>query len=115
MNELAKQKCVPCEGGVPPLKGKALEKLKSQLDSEAPGWNLRDAKHLEKTYKFPDFQSALEFVNGVGEIAESEGHHPNIEFGWGFVRIIIWTHKIDGLSESDFVLSAKIEDLNARS
>ncbi len=108
MTNLADKKCVPCEGGVPPLKGEELEKLIIQLDEEAPGWDLRDVKHLEKTFKFPDFQSALDFVNKIGEIAETEGHHPNIEFGWGFVRVLIWTHAINGLSENDFFLAAKI-------
>ncbi len=93
---------------MPPLKGDEVEKLKAQLDEEAPDWTLREAKHLEKTFKFEDFEGALEFVNKIGAIAEAEGHHPNIEFGWGFARIILWTHAIDGLSESDFVLAAKI-------
>ena len=108
MDKLSHGKCVPCEGGVPPLKGEQLEKLKSQLDQEASGWELKDPKHLEKTYKFPDFASALAFVNKIGEIAEAEGHHPNIEFGWGFVRVLLWTHAIDGLSDNDFFLAAKI-------
>jgi len=106
--ELTKKKCVPCEGGVPPLKGIEVEKLKSQLDVEAPGWELRDPKHLQKEFKFEDFKSALEFVNKVGAIAEAEGHHPNIEFGWGFARVLLWTHAIDGLSDNDFFLAAKI-------
>jgi 4a-hydroxytetrahydrobiopterin dehydratase len=111
MEKLTDRKCVPCEGGVPPLKGAVLEQWKAQLDNEAPGWDLRDAKHLQKTYKFPDFATALEFANKVGAIAESEGHHPNIEFGWGFAKILLWTHAIDGLSENDFVLAAKIDGL----
>lgn len=105
-------KCVPCEGGVPPLEGERLEKLKSQLDEEAPGWELRDAKHLEKTFKFEDFKSALEFVNEVGATAEAEGHHPNIELGWGFAKVMLWTHAIDGLSDNDFFLAAKINKIN---
>lgn len=108
MNKLSDGKCVPCEGGVPPLRGEELEKLKAQLDEEAPGWELRDAKHLEKTFKFEDFKSALEFVNKVGEISEAEGHHPNIDFGYGFAKILLWTHAIDGLSDNDFFLAAKI-------
>lgn len=108
MNKLSDGKCVPCEGGVPPLRGEELEKLKAQLDEEAPGWELRDAKHLEKTFKFEDFKSALEFVNKVGAIAEAEGHHPNIDFGWGFAKVMLWTHAIDGLSDNDFYLAAKI-------
>lgn len=105
---LANQKCVPCEGGIPPLKGVELNNLKTQLDQEAPGWELLNAKHLRKSFTFPDFRAALKFVNKVGAIAEREGHHPNIEFGWGFVRVLLWTHAIDGLSDSDFFLAAKI-------
>ena len=109
MDKLAEGKCVPCEGGVPPLKGKRLEEWKAQLDTEAPGWELKDTKHLQKEFKFKDFKTALEFVDKVGAIAESEGHHPNIEFGWGFAKILLWTHAIDGLSENDFFLAAKID------
>ncbi len=109
--ELAKQRCIPCEGGVPPLQAKALKEFQDQLDKEAPGWELKNNKRLEITFTFPDFQSALEFTNGVGALAEAEGHHPNIELGWGFVRILLWTHAIGGLSQADFALAAKISDL----
>lgn len=109
--ELAKQKCLPCEGGVPPLVGQQLSDYKAQLDHEAPGWELKTTKKLERLFKFPDFQSALAFVNQVGALAEKEGHHPNIEFGWGFARVLIWTHAIDGLSQADFALAAKIDQL----
>ena len=102
---------MPCEGGVPPMKGRQLEDYKQQLDTEASGWELRDAKHLEKEYKFKDFKSALKLVDKVGEIAEAEGHHPVINFGWGFAKILLWTHATDGLSENDFVLAAKIDRL----
>jgi 4a-hydroxytetrahydrobiopterin dehydratase len=105
--KLSEGKCVPCEGGVEPIKGAQLEQYKKKLDSEAPGWELRDPKHLQKEYKFKDFNSALAFVNQIGKLAEAEGHHPNIEFGWGFARILLWTHAIDGLSENDFILAAK--------
>ncbi|MBI4948496.1 4a-hydroxytetrahydrobiopterin dehydratase [Candidatus Berkelbacteria bacterium] len=109
MDKLSSGKCVPCEGGVPPIEGERLTELKNQLDQEAPGWELSDPKHLQKTYKFADFKTALEFVNKIGEIAEQEGHHPNIEFGWGFVRVLLWTHAINGLSDNDFILAAKLE------
>ncbi|OGD62706.1 hypothetical protein A3A71_01670 [Candidatus Berkelbacteria bacterium RIFCSPLOWO2_01_FULL_50_28] len=109
MDKLAFGKCVPCEGGTPPIKGAQLEQYKKRLDSEAPGWELRDAKHLQKDFKFKDFQSALDFVNIVGTIAESEGHHPVINFGWGFAKILLWTHAINGLSENDFIMAAKID------
>jgi|SRR3989344_3409809 len=107
--KLSEGKCVPCEGGVPPIKGAQLEQYKKRLDSEAPGWELRDTKHLQKEYKFKNFKSALAFVNKIGKLAEAEGHHPNIEFGWGFAKILLWTHAINGLSENDFVLAAKVD------
>jgi 4a-hydroxytetrahydrobiopterin dehydratase len=102
---LAEKSCVPCRGGVPPLKGAELEKLKQQL----PGWQVVDEHHLTKTYTFPDFVSALSFVNRAGAIAEQEGHHPDLYLAWGKVEVKTWTHKIDGLTESDFILAAKID------
>ncbi|MDP3993110.1 MAG: 4a-hydroxytetrahydrobiopterin dehydratase [bacterium] len=107
--KLAQTKCVACEGGVPPLQGKKLEESKARLDTEAPGWDLRDAKHLQKEFKFKDFKNALEFVNKVGRIAEANMHHPVVNFGWGFAKVTLWTHAIDGLSENDFVMAAKID------
>jgi 4a-hydroxytetrahydrobiopterin dehydratase len=104
--ELSKKKCVPCRGGVPPLKGEELQKLEKELGN---GWKVVDGHHLEKEYKFPDFEKALAFTNQVGEIAEAEGHHPDIYLTWGKVKIQIWTHKIDGLTESDFILAAKCD------
>jgi 4a-hydroxytetrahydrobiopterin dehydratase len=107
MTDLAAKSCVPCRGGVPPLKGKELEKLEAEL----PTWQVVNEHHLEKTFSFPDFKTALEFTNRVGAIAEAEGHHPDIHLAWGKVGIAIWTHKIDGLTESDFILAAKIDRL----
>lgn len=107
MSELASRECVPCRGGVPPLKGEAIEKLQSELQN----WSVVSEHHLNKVYKFADFREALAFVNRVGELAEQQGHHPDICFGWGRVEIKIWTHKIDGLTESDFILAAKIDGL----
>lgn len=104
--DLAKKHCVPCRGGVPPLKGEALKKLEKELGS---GWKVESEHHLEKEFKFPDFKQALAFTNKVGEIAEAEGHHPDLYLAWGKVKIQIWTHKIDGLTESDFILAAKID------
>ena len=105
--ELAEKTCVPCRGGVPPLPHPEIEKLLAQV----PGWQAVNDHHLAKTYLFPDFRTALDFVNRVGALAEQQGHHPDLYLAWGKVGIQIWTHKIDGLTESDFVLAAKIEKL----
>ena len=107
MSELANKTCVPCKGGVPPLKGAELQKFLKQLSK----WKVIEEHHLEKSYDFPDFVSALAFVQRVGELAEQQGHHPDILLRWGKVMITIWTHKIDGLTESDFILAAKIDEL----
>ena len=108
MNALAEKECVPCKGGMAPLKGKELQLLANQLNS---GWNVRNEQQLEKEYKFKDFREALEFTNKVGELAETQGHHPDIFLAWGKVKLNIWTHKINGLTESDFVLAAKADEL----
>jgi 4a-hydroxytetrahydrobiopterin dehydratase len=103
--DLASKQCVPCRGGVPPLEADEIKELHSQL---AEGWQVIDDHHLSREYQFEDFAQALSFVNRVGGIAEQEGHHPDIYFTWGKARVDIWTHKIDGLTESDFILAAKI-------
>jgi len=108
MNNLAKRKCVPCEEGASPLKGEVVKKLLSELET---GWESVNDHHLERQYKFKNFKEALEFVNKVGEIAEQEGHHPNIDFTWGKAKITLYTHDVDGLSENDFILAAKIDQL----
>jgi 4a-hydroxytetrahydrobiopterin dehydratase len=108
MNALAEKECVPCKGGMAPLKGKDLQELANQLK---PGWNVRNEQQLEREFKFKDFRDALEFTNKVGELAEAQGHHPDIYLSWGKVKLIIWTHKINGLTESDFVLAAKAVEL----
>ncbi len=102
---LADKVCVPCKGDVPALKGEALQALKKEL----PGWEVVKDHHLHKLYKFPDFKKALDFVNRVGAIAEAEGHHPDLLLAWGKVEVTTYTHKIDGLTESDFILAAKID------
>ena len=107
MGDLASRDCVPCRGGVPPLKGDELTKLQSEI----AGWEVVNEHHLSKEYKFGDFAKTLEFTNRVGQLAEEQWHHPDICFGWGRAEIIIWTHKIDGLTESDFILAAKIDAL----
>lgn len=103
---LAAKHCVPCRGGVPPLKAAELEKLSSQL----PGWKVIAEHHITKTFGFPDFKTALAFVNRAGAVAETEGHHPDLLLTWGRVEVKTYTHKIDGLTESDFILAAKIDE-----
>jgi 4a-hydroxytetrahydrobiopterin dehydratase len=110
MSDLAKKDCVPCKGGIPPLKGEALKSLHRQLGGE---WNVVNEHHLEKEYKFKNFRQALDFTVRVGEMAEAQGHHPDIHLAWGKVKLVIWTHKIDGLTESDFIWAAKAEELHA--
>ena len=106
---LAQQQCIPCRGGVPPLEGEALDALAEELGA---GWRVVDGHHLEKEYRFPNFVTALDFVNRVGEMAEEQNHHPDLVLAWGRVVVHIWTHKIDGLTESDFVFAAKAETLH---
>lgn len=107
MSDLAAKTCVPCRGGVPPLKDVELLALQKQL----PTWKVVNEHHLEKTFQFPDFVKALAFVNRVGSLAEQQGHHPDLYLTWGRVDVKTWTHKIDGLTESDFILAAKIDQL----
>lgn len=107
MSGLASKTCVPCKGDVPPLAGAELERLEKELGGS---WQAVDGHHLEKTYKFPNFVDALGFTNRVGAIAEEQGHHPDIHLGWGKVRLTIWTHAINGLTESDFILAAKADE-----
>lgn len=102
---LADKSCVPCRGGVPPLNEAQYRPLLAQL----AGWSVEGGHHLTRTYTFPDFASALAFVNRVGAVAEEQGHHPDIHLAWGKARVDIWTHKINGLTESDFVLAAKCD------
>jgi len=106
--DLSEKHCMPCKGGIPALKGEHLSALLGQLAAE---WQIVKEHHLEKKYLFPDFKSALAFTNQVGAIAEQEGHHPDIYLSYGSVVIKIWTHKVDGLTESDFVLAAKCDKL----
>jgi 4a-hydroxytetrahydrobiopterin dehydratase len=103
---LADETCIPCRGGVPPLKGAELQSVVRELGGT---WRIVHEHHLEKEFRFPDFEQALSFTNAVGAVAEREGHHPDVHLAWGKVRIEIWTHKIDGLTRSDFILAAKID------
>ncbi len=106
MSNLAQKTCIPCKGGVPPLKGKELDDLLEQLSNE---WQVIEEHHLEKEYSFRNFRHALDFTIKVGEMAEDQGHHPDIFLAWGKVKLTIWTHKIDGLTESDFIFAAKAD------
>ena len=106
--QLADKQCVPCRGGVPPLKGKELQVLLGNV----PQWTAPNEHHLRREFRFPDFQQALDFVNRVGAVAEEQGHHPDMLLSWGKVEVTLWTHKIDGLTESDFIMAAKIDRLN---
>lgn len=109
-SDLAKKECKPCDAGTASLKGDALKQMKNRLNG---GWRVLEEQRLEKEFKFPDFGQALKFVNRVGDVAEKQNHHPDIYFTWGRARIQIWTHSINGLSENDFVLAAKIDDLTS--
>ncbi|HEX7708871.1 MAG TPA: 4a-hydroxytetrahydrobiopterin dehydratase [Thermoanaerobaculia bacterium] len=108
MSSLSRESCVPCRGGVPPLDESGIAPLLQELGN---GWRVIDNHHLEKSYEFPDFVTALDFTNRVGAIAEEQGHHPDIRLSWGGVVLTIWTHKAEGLTRSDFVLAAKVDEL----
>jgi 4a-hydroxytetrahydrobiopterin dehydratase len=103
---LADQQCVPCRGGVPPMERERAERLLRELDA---GWQLNAAGHLERAYKFENFVAAMTFANRVAEIAETERHHPDLHVSWGRCVVEIWTHKINGLTESDFYFAAKAD------
>ena len=107
MSTLAAKTCVPCRGGIPPLKGQGLDSLHQQV----PEWQVVNEHHLARQFKFPDFKHALAFVNRVGELAEEQGHHPDMLLAWGKAEITLWTHKVNGLTESDFIMAAKIDEL----
>ena len=105
--KLTEQKCVACEGGVPPLKGEELQKLHKDVSD----WTIVEEHHLEKEFTFKDFKEAQAFTNKVGDLAEQLGHHPDILLSWGKVKVTIFTHKIDGLHINDFILAAKTNEL----
>ncbi len=105
---LSERECKPCQGGVSPLAGEELTDLHNQLGNN---WEVIDGHHLEKQYSFKNFAEALEFTNKVGALAEEIFHHPDIFLAWGKVKISIWTHKIDGLNEADFIFAAKTDAL----
>src|SRR3954462_13656976 len=108
MAALAEKECVSCKGDVPKLQGQALADLARDLGG---GWEVVDGHHLEKEYKFKNFRDALAFTNRVGELAEAQGHHPDIYLAWGKVKLTVWTHSVGGLTENDFIFAAKVEKL----
>ena len=112
MNDLLKKKCTPCEGGIIPFDISEIHKYQKKVD----GWdiikNKKDIYFLEKNFKFKNFQESQNFINQVGKISDEENHHPDISFGWGYAKINIMTHAIEGLSENDFILAAKIDQIS---
>ncbi len=110
-NDLLNKNCVPCKGGIPPFDVSEIHKYLKKVD----GWDVKkkedETYFLEKSFTFKDFAESQEFVNHVGVISEKEGHHPDIMFGWGYAKVQIFTHKIKGLVESDFILAAKIDNI----
>ncbi|MCA9752819.1 MAG: 4a-hydroxytetrahydrobiopterin dehydratase [Gemmatimonadetes bacterium] len=106
MTDLARKTCVPCRGGVPALTARQI----AEYLPEVPGWTVVENHHLVREFEFPDFAQALAATNRVGRIAEEQGHHPDLFLAWGRLGVKIWTHKIDGLTESDFILAAKIDE-----
>jgi len=108
--ELYKKKCVPCKGNIPPFDMKEIHKYLKKIN----GWEVKNKNNsyfLEKNYKFKNFKISQLFVNEVGKIAEVESHHPDIYFGWGYAQVVIFTHAIKGLAESDFILASKIDQI----
>jgi 4a-hydroxytetrahydrobiopterin dehydratase len=103
---LTSKTCVPCRGGIPPLEQPAVDTLLRELQG---GWTVNDSGHLFKKYPFPNFITAMEFANKIAAIAEEQAHHPDITISWGMCKVEIWTHKINGLTESDFILAAKLD------
>ena len=109
MPNLADKQCVPCKGGVPPLNSEQIAKIAPAV----PHWTVTNDHHIHRAFKFPNFVEALAFVNKVGALAEEQGHHPDILLAWGKAEITLWTHKVNGLTESDFIMAAKIDRLFA--
>lgn len=108
IGSLANKNCVPCQGGIPPLGEEAVNRLLTQLKND---WNTSELGHLYKQFKFKDFMSAMNFANQVAALSEQQAHHPDLTISWGACNVEIWTHKINGLTESDFILAAKIETI----
>ena len=111
MSDLLNKKCVPCEGGILPFDISEIHIYQKKVDGWDVKKNTREIYFLEKNFKFKNFVMSQNFINMVGEISENEGHHPDISFGWGYAKILITTHAIEGLSENDFILAAKIDQI----
>ncbi len=109
-DDLAKKECAPCRGGIPALRRSEIAELLEQLGD---GWTALGQHHLEREFRFKDFREALAFANKVGEIAEEQGHHPDMFLGWGRLEVMVWTHKVNGLTESDFIFAAKVSAAHA--
>lgn len=111
MTDLARKTCTPCQGGIPPLTAEAAR----QYLADVPGWDLvDDGRKIQRSYRFTSFKESLAFVDHVGALAEAEGHHPDIAFGWGYATVSLQTKKIKGLHENDFILAAKIDQLTPK-
>ena len=106
--KLSEKNCIPCQGGTPPLEKEATDKLLIQLER---GWTINANGHLQREYEFKNFMGPMQFANKIAEVAEQQGHHPDLKISWGKCGVEIWTHKINGLTESDFYLAAKIDEL----
>ncbi len=106
--KLSSKKCTPCQGGIPPFNLEQINEYKKKIDKD---WKVINNHHLEKEFKFKDFKTALDFTNKIGKLAEKEGHHPDIYLAWGKVKVITYTHKINGLHVNDFILAAKIDEI----
>jgi 4a-hydroxytetrahydrobiopterin dehydratase len=110
MSDLASRSCIPCRGGIPPLTPEQQAPLQAQLDAQ---WKIVNGHHLSRSFRLKNFAQGLAFVNRIGEMAEAQGHHPDLYLAWGEVRVEVWTHKIDGLQEADFIFAAKVDQLRS--
>jgi len=108
VEQLSEKRCIPCQTGTPPLQG---EEIKAYLNELSKEWQVIDLHHIERVFRFKNFREALDFTNKVGQIAEEEGHHPDIYLSWGKVKVMTFTHKVGGLTENDFILAAKIDKI----
>ena len=112
MSDLINKKCIPCEGGVIPFDISEIHKYQKKIDDWSISKNEKNVYFLKKKFEFKNFLESQNFINKVGEISENENHHPDISFGWGYAKVFITTHAIEGLSENDFILAAKIDQIS---